>query len=252
MKTYTVKSGDTLSQIAQRHDLTLEELRSANPQVKNVNLIQVGQTINIPDSDAGASPSTSAVPTPPITPTDSDFTPITEKQLRAIVPNLDGAKAATLVEPLNNAMEEASINTPLRQSAFLAQIAHETGGFKWFRELGNDAYFKKYDGRKDLGNTQPGDGPRYKGRGFIQITGRANYEKAGQALGIDLINEPQLAETPTVGARVATWFWGSRNLNSYADKGDFITITRRINGGLNGLEDRQAYYARAKETLGAA
>jgi putative chitinase len=150
-------------------------------------------------------------------------------------------------------MQEVNIDTPARQAAFLAQVAHETGGFQWFRELGNQAYFTKYDGRADLGNTQPGDGARYRGRGFIQITGRTNYTHAGQALGLDLVNQPQLAETPEIGARIAAWFWNSRGLNALADQADdeaFKSITRRINGGLNGLDDRRAYYARAQSVLG--
>ena len=177
------------------------------------------------------------------------------EQLCVIVPGLKKTKALGLAGPLNEAMPEGQINTAVRQAAFLAQIAHETGGFQWFRELGADSYFARYDGRRDLGNTQPGDGPRYKGRGFIQITGRNNYQKAGEALGLDLLDNPQQAETPEVGARIAVWYWGSRGLNTLADKATdeaFISITRRINGGLNGLADRRAYYARAKKAFSLA
>jgi putative chitinase len=181
----------------------------------------------------------------------SDQPGLTVRDLLEIVPKLGPKKAATLLKPLQIAMMEAQIDTPARQAAFLAQLAHETGGFKWFRELGPDTYFEKYEGREDLGNTEEGDGLRFKGRGFIQITGRANYTRAGKALGLDLVSNPTLAETPEVGARVAAWYWSSRNLNKYADRGDFITLTRRINGGLQGLRDRQTYYARAKKALGA-
>src|SRR5215467_14480028 len=107
-----------------------------------------------------------------------------------------------------------------------------------------------YEGRRDLGNTQPGDGKRYKGRGPIQLTGRANYRRAGKALGLDLEKDPAKAADPAVGFRVAGWFWKTHGLNELADKGDFREITRRINGGYNGLASRQAFYKKAKEVLG--
>ena len=143
-------------------------------------------------------------------------------------------------------MAEAKINTPKRQAAFLAQLAHESVQLRYFEEIASGA---AYEGRRDLGNTQPGDGRRYKGRGPIQLTGRANYRAAGHALGINLEANPTRAADPDVGFRVAAWYWSSRNLNSYADSGNFSAITYRINGGYNGASERLAYYRRALGVL---
>jgi len=168
------------------------------------------------------------------------------QQLRQIMPHLSDARARECLPHLNKAMAEASINTPQRQAAFLAQLAHESAEFRYFEELASG---KAYEGRKDLGNIHPGDGVRYKGRGPIQLTGRNNYRAAGQALGIDLENNPKRAADVDVGFRTAAWFWNSRNLNSLADQGDFRGITKRINGGYNGLPQREAYYHRALQVL---
>lgn len=108
---------------------------------------------------------------------------------------------------------------------------------------------KRYEGRRDLGNVHPGDGSRFRGRGPIQITGRANYQKYGDLLGIDLVNSPMLAASKEVAFRIAGSFWKTHGLNDLADSEKFVDITKRINGGLNGLEDRQARYARAKAAL---
>ncbi len=166
----------------------------------------------------------------------------------AIMPNLSDARAREMMPHLNAAMQEAGINTPRRQAAFLSQLAHESGEFRWMEEIASGA---QYEGRADLGNTQPGDGVRFKGRGPIQLTGRFNYRAAGQALGIDLENNPRRAADPDVGFRTAAWYWNNRNLNSYADAGNFDAITYRINGGYNGKAERDAYYARALRVLGA-
>ncbi len=107
----------------------------------------------------------------------------------------------------------------------------------------------RYEGRADLGNTQPGDGSKFRGRGLIQITGRANYAACGEALGLDLINQPTLLELPQHAAMSAAWFWSMKDLNTLADKGDFVKITRRINGGLNGQADRQGLYDKALKVL---
>jgi putative chitinase len=173
---------------------------------------------------------------------------VTLKQLRQVMPNLSQQKAEQYLPHLNKAMVEGGINTPKRQAAFLAQIAHESGEFRYMEELASG---RAYEGRRDLGNTQPGDGPRFKGRGPIQLTGRANYRAAGKALGIDLENNPTRAKDPDVAFRVATWYWNSRNLNKLADAGNFDGITRRINGGLNGKASRDVYHRRAKGVLGA-
>jgi putative chitinase len=172
---------------------------------------------------------------------------ITLEQLRKIMPNLSEKKAAEMLPHLNSAMAEAGINTPKRQAAFLAQLAHESGELRYFEEIASGA---AYEGRKDLGNTQPGDGRRYKGRGPIQLTGRANYREAGQALGLDLEGNPKQVATPDVGFRTSGWYWESRDLNRLADEGDFRGITKRINGGTNGLAAREEYHERAKEALG--
>lgn len=172
-------------------------------------------------------------------------------QLAAIMPRA-GARAALYLAHLNAAMHEYQIDTPARQAAFLAQLAHESGELRYVRELASgDAY----EGRRDLGNVQPGDGRRFKGRGLIQITGRDNYARCSQALFGDwhvLIDDPAALEQPRNACLSAAWFWWSRSLNVLADAGEFRAITRQINGGFNGLADRLKYWERAKLALGVA
>ena len=128
------------------------------------------------------------------------------------------------------------LDNSLRFTHFLAQLAHESGNFKYMEEIASGA---AYEGRKDLGNTQAGDGKRYKGRGPIQLTGRANYRRYGQQLGIDFENNPEIVAIPSVGLLVACKFWSDNGLNELADKDDVLSITKRINGGTNGLQDRK-------------
>ena len=129
---------------------------------------------------------------------------------------------------------------------FLAQIGHESGQLRYVRELASG---EAYENRSDLGNTQPGDGVRFRGRGLIQLTGRYNYEAIERELGLSVLENPQLLETPENAARSAGWFWYRNNLNALADLGKFDTITRRINGGLNGKEDRDRLYALACKVI---
>lgn len=153
-----------------------------------------------------------------------------------------------LAEHLPEVLEKYSINTLNRLAHFLAQIGHESDHFQTLREYASGV---AYEGRKDLGNVRAGDGKRYRGRGAIQLTGRANYKKFGDQLGIDFENNPELAEQPKYSALTAGAYWNDRKLNAHADKDDVVTITRRINGGLNGLEARKAMLARAKVALAA-
>lgn len=118
---------------------------------------------------------------------------------------------------------------------FLAQLAHESDGFHTIQEYASGA---AYEGRKDLGNVHPGDGVKYKGRGYIQLTGRTNYEKAGLALGLDLINNPHLLDNPNNAMNASAWFWNEHGLDKYALQDNCLEITRIINGGLNGYADR--------------
>lgn len=147
--------------------------------------------------------------------------------------------------PLQRHMPAYGIDTPRRRAHFLAQVCHESGQLQYTEEIASGA---AYEGRVDLGNTQPGDGVRFKGRGLIQLTGRANYVAFGQALGRDFTpdaNARLLATDPDLATQVACWFWNTRGLNGPADANDIRRITLRINGGLNGFGDRQALYARA-------
>lgn len=171
---------------------------------------------------------------------------ITVSDLKAICPYTPTATLERFAEPLNAAMQEFEINNVQRETMFLAQLAHESGGFRYVRELASGA---AYEGRIDLGNTEPGDGVRFKGRGLIQITGRANYAECGNALGLDLLANPELLETPVNACRSAAWFWSERDLNQRADLGDFRGITKRINGGLNGWHDRLSYLEKAQQVL---
>ena len=150
------------------------------------------------------------------------------------------------VEPLNKAMEEFEINTPKREAAFIAQIAHETAEFKYLRELASG---EAYEGRADLGNTEPGDGVRFRGRGLLQITGRSNYASCAAALGLDLLAHPELLESYEHAARSSAWWWRQHGLNDLAERGNFKTITKIINGGMNGYPSRLMYWERAKAVL---
>lgn len=176
-------------------------------------------------------------------------------------------RIARFIDVLNAAMREASIEGPRIESAFLAQIAHESGELRYTRELASG---KTYDGREDLGNTKEQaiaaarahdstPGPWWKGRGLIQVTGFDNYVACGQALGLDLIDEPQLLEEPAGACRSAAWFWRNaklRNgthidLNPVADTGDILKVSRVVNLGMletsripNHFEERAKYYAR--------
>lgn len=125
---------------------------------------------------------------------------------------------------------------PLRFAHFFAQLGHESGSFQYMEEIASG---QAYEGRKDLGNVQPGDGRRYKGRGPIQLTGRANYREYGRELGIDLETHPEIAAFPSLGMMTACAYWRKKGLNALADEDNVEAITRRINGGLNGFDDRK-------------
>ena len=144
---------------------------------------------------------------------------------------------------LDSACEKYQINTHARRASFVAQILHESGRLAYVKELwGPTPAQAKYEGRADLGNIEQGDGFRFRGRGLIQITGRANYKSTGDALGLDLIGFPELLEAPINAAISAAWFWGRHGLNELADSGDFVRITRRINGGINGMKERELFH----------
>jgi putative chitinase len=171
---------------------------------------------------------------------------ITEEVLKACMPYAKSFNVRRFIAPLNNAMEKYFINTPKRQAAFLAQLAHESGSLRYAEEIASG---EAYEGRKDLGNTQPGDGVRFKGRGLIQITGRTNYELLSHALNFDFIKEPEKLCLPGAAALSAGWFWYTHGLNTLADDGKFETITKKINGGLNGFKDRIEHWQRCKKAL---
>jgi putative chitinase len=199
--------------------------------------------------------------------------PITEQQLLQILPNA-GRQAGVFVPVLNTTMGKYGIVTRLRIAAFIAQVGHESGQLTRLVENLNysaEGLMKTWPSRFDLvrataaarkpeqianivyagrmGNTEPGDGWKYRGRGLFQVTGRANYAACGDALGLDLIRQPELLEKPQHACMSAAWFWASRGLNTLADAGQFDKITQLINGGQNGAADRKALYARALKVL---
>jgi predicted chitinase len=168
-------------------------------------------------------------------------------QLVAIMPTIPKNKLDIYYAELSKAMVDAGIDTVVRAAAFLAQLAHESGELKYFEEIADGS---AYEGRKDLGNTQPGDGRRYKGRSPIQLTGRSNYKKAGEALKVDLETNPLLAATPEYGFKIAAWYWTSKGLNAVADGLDLDKVTKIVNGGYNGKIHRDRYYLKALQVLG--
>lgn len=176
---------------------------------------------------------------------------ITYEQLAEIMPiGASERRIAQFLDPLRRGMEEFQINTPQRMAAFIANLAHESAEFRYVKEIASG---EAYEGRKDLGNTQPGDGRRFRGRGLIQLTGRANYQKLSRHFGVDFVDKPALLETPEWAARSACWYWrhGNGDLNPLADNNSFQMIVRRINGGLNGLAARTMYWERARSVFAA-
>lgn len=167
---------------------------------------------------------------------------------------LAAARIAAFAAPLINTMDEFDIRTPKRQAAFLAQVAHESGSLRYVREIADGSAYDTGELAKRLGNTpeKDGDGQRYKGRGLIQITGRDNYYRCGVALDVDLIARPERLEETVLACRSSGWFWQSRMLNRFADKDEFGAMTKAINGGYNGLDDRIAHWLRARRVLGVS
>jgi predicted chitinase len=176
---------------------------------------------------------------------DGDLGPATYRALIGFVSRRD-LSASPLGKPLAAEFPKAGIDNRLRIIHALAQACHESGGFRYMQEIGGAAYFARYDGRSDLGNIHPGDGARFHGRGIIQITGRANYRRYGDRLGIDLIAHPERAAEPETAVRIFCAYWTDHRLNALADDDNTAAITRKINGGVNGLIDRQSYVNRLK------
>lgn len=179
-------------------------------------------------------------------PVDGDF-------ILTVAPRFSGAKAdvqSRIVGEISAifapTLDSYGINTKLRIAHFMGQVTHECAGFRTTEEFASGA---EYEGREDLGNTHAGDGKRYKGRGLIQLTGRANYKKIGQVLDIPLEDDPELAGEPAISLRIACEYWKSRNINAAADRDDLIKATRLVNGGLNGLDDRRKYLQKSKTAL---
>jgi predicted chitinase len=176
---------------------------------------------------------------------------ITLADLRQLCPNGKADTLNALVTAFPSVLPEYGITSGLRFCHFIAQAAHETMGFATLQELGGAAYFDRNYGPQTkagqtLGNTQPGDGARFHGRGIFQLTGRANYLAYGKRLGIDLIANPERASDPLTSLRIACEYWKAHGLNALADADNVLAITRKINGGTNGLSERKAYLAKAK------
>lgn len=171
---------------------------------------------------------------------------VTREQVIRIMPAAKGRVDRFLVF-INRYAPEFGITTSLRMAHYLAQVAHESAELKYTKELASGA---EYEGRKDLGNTSRGDGVRYKGRGLIQLTGKANYKAYKEYCGFDVVAKPELLEQPLGATRSSMWYWQTHGLNALADKDDIKAVTRRINGGYNGFADREKYLTRAKKALG--
>lgn len=180
---------------------------------------------------------------------------LTLEQLNKIFPvGASSGRNVKFIDALNDLFEKGGINTVNRIAGFLSQVGVESAEFRYVKELGNNAYFDKYDVgsiAKRLGNTpaKDGDGVKYKGRGLIQVTGLANYRACGKALGLDLVNNPELLEQPKYAVASAGWYWNMRNINAACDADDIVRITKLVNGGTNHLTERTAYYKKAKSVL---
>lgn len=173
---------------------------------------------------------------------------LTPLLLRAALPQASEQDCHTYAPIINLLAPDWCVDTPLRLAHFIAQVATESGDLRYTTELASG---QAYEGRKNLGNTQPGDGPRFKGRGLIQLTGRANYQLLSDELGIDFVSHPKLLATPSYATLSALWYWKVHRLHLLADKDDLKAIRRRVNGGLNGYAIAYRRLLQAKKALRA-
>ncbi|SUL94604.1 bone sialoprotein-binding protein [Staphylococcus caprae] len=244
-KNYTVKNGDYLGGIAEKFHTTISNLQKLNKSITNPDNIYVGQVIKVPSSSSSTKPSTGKNDKPSKGDTSSSKQLVTKSQLAKFGWNKNGLKDS-VVKDLNNALNKFKINTPKRIQHFMAQVAQESMKGLYPTEIASgDAY----EGRTDLGNTHPGDGRKFKGGGYIQLTGRSNYTAFAKAMGDNKIVEKGVEYVANKYPwSSAAWFWSTKNLNSIVDKGGTVTdVTRVVNGGTNGLNDRIAYYNQAKK-----
>ena len=178
---------------------------------------------------------------------------LTLEQLKANCPLTLRVVLGKYIGMLNKYMPIYGIDTPLRVRHFIAQVAHESGDFNYVKEIASGSMYDTGKLAARLGNSpeQDGDGQKYKGRGLIQITGRTNYERCSMALFKDkrLIDHPELLELPEYAVKASCWFWSVNKLNELADKDDIVKITKRINGGTNGLKERILKYEKAKKSI---
>ena len=175
---------------------------------------------------------------------------LTRDEVLAIMPSA-GKRVDRFLPHLNKYAEKYAVNTTLRMAHFLAQIAHESGELLYKKELASGAAYDTGAKAIALGNTpeKDGDGQKYKGRGLIQVTGRYNYGLLSKDLGVDFVNNPKLLEEDEWAVASAYWYWDKKKLNDYADRDDVLTITKRINGGTNHLQERKEYLKRAKKVF---
>jgi putative chitinase len=176
---------------------------------------------------------------------------MTTEELKKIAPYASDESVKTYTSLLNKWMPYYSINTRLRQAAFLAQVIHETGSFRYMEEIATGSEYDTGKMAVRLGNTpeRDGDGERYKGKGGLQITGKDNYEAVSKGLGVDFVSHPEKLKEPNYAIQSACWWWWANGLNHLADKGDLKPVTKKVNGGYNGYLDRVMYYKRALKTL---
>lgn len=174
----------------------------------------------------------------------------TKALLNAAAARDTGALGDDIATGMDKYCPQYEIDTHLRLAHFTAQCCHESEAFRYLHEIwGPTEAQKKYEGRKDLGNVRPGDGFLYRGRGILMLTGRGNYDRIGHALGLPLEADPDLACDPQIAVRIACHYWDAHQINVAADANDIVRVTRAINGGINGLEDRKACFLRARRIL---
>lgn len=240
----------TFNVIGQIGDKIEQTVKSTKIKITNEPIVYLPKPANIPDPiiEKPLTPITNIISPPVNNSIEPEMTNngpvyITLDQLQKCAPNTSNTLLKQIIDPLNYGLHKYGITTKLRISHFLAQILHECGEFKYPKELGNDEYFTKYEGRKDLGNTESGDGIKFKGRGYIQLTGRDVYTKFSKNIEVDFVTNPNLLETPKYAIISACWFWSvykkSRNMSEHADNDNFIAITKIVNGGDNGITDRK-------------